>query len=59
MNQEPDDYTPEEAERRAGELARRLLTTPPKPQSEIKEKANRQPDASTARSVPAKGRPAH
>lgn len=31
MNMEPDDYTPEEAERRAGELARRLLTTPPRP----------------------------
>jgi hypothetical protein len=38
MDLNPDEYPPEEAERRAGELARRLLTTPPKPQSEIKGK---------------------
>jgi hypothetical protein len=37
MEQDPDQYPSEEAERRAGELARRLLTTPPKPQSQLLE----------------------
>jgi hypothetical protein len=58
MADDDSDYPPEEAERRAGELARRLLTTPPKPQSKIKGKTSRQPVASTGQSVPAKGRPA-
>jgi hypothetical protein len=54
MESDQEDYPPDEAERRAGELARRLLTTPPKPQSEIKAKATAKRSASTARQGPAK-----
>jgi hypothetical protein len=52
MNQKPSDdsYTEEEAQRRMDEVLKRLLSTPPKPQSAYKVGKRKKPAAKKSKS---------